>query len=189
MPKSPVKRAPKEEVAIIHVCSEEDKINALADLTNKLSIIITGNGNPDTGICRRVAIITERQSEVIRSLEKIDRKTDGLLSEIADVHAKVISVKSEVLEEIENKKKIADDLITAKARDWWYRVLTMIGILIAIYFGFKNNHKADIIAEKQDDQSIPFVVGERGQILALPDSTRIIWYNNDSARYLIKRER
>ena len=75
-------------------------------------------------------------------------------------------------------------------------VLKVVGIVIAggallasTYFGFHSNKQADKIIQKQDDQSIPFVVNERGDVLILPDSTRIIWYNNDSARYIIRREK
>ena len=75
-------------------------------------------------------------------------------------------------------------------------VLKILGVVIAgcvlllsTYFGFHSNKQADKIIQKQDDQSIPFVVNERGEFITLPDSTRIIWYNNDSARYIIRREK
>jgi hypothetical protein len=55
-----------------HQCEKEDQFKYLIETTDKLGKIITGNGTPENGLMRQVAIIKDRQDNVIKSLGKID---------------------------------------------------------------------------------------------------------------------
>jgi hypothetical protein len=50
----------------------------------------------DSSMVRRVALIGERQNNVIFTLDKIEPKLDGLLSEITEVRSGLATLKSNV---------------------------------------------------------------------------------------------
>ncbi len=54
MAKSPIKKITPEKVAVLHVCSQAQQIARLKETSDKLSIIITGNGNPKEGYVYKV---------------------------------------------------------------------------------------------------------------------------------------
>jgi hypothetical protein len=77
-------------------CRFEDKINE----THK---IVTGNGNPESGLGRQVALINERQQGVLKTLETIDEKLKDvninynvLLGEITRVGTNLSAFESSV---------------------------------------------------------------------------------------------
>jgi hypothetical protein len=114
--------------------------------------ILVGNGDPDSSMVRRVALIGERQNNVIFTLDKIEPKLDGLLSEITEVRSGLATLKSNVNnKEIEAEK--AEKLRREKKRDNWYRGLTIAGIAVMISLGVWNHftgytNKEEIIATK-----------------------------------------
>ena len=122
-------------------CKFEDKINE----THK---ILTGNGNPENGICRQVALISERQKGVLGELKEINANHNVLLSEITRVGNDLIKLESSI-----NGKEKAELNAQAKSRDTWYKWLTLIGIVVVIGLAAWNHftsreNKKEIIATK-----------------------------------------
>ena len=122
-------------------CLYSDKINE----THK---ILTGNGNPENGICRQVALISERQKGVLIELKEINANHNVLLGEITRVGNDLIKLESSI-----NGKEKAELNAQAKSRDTWYKWLTLIGIVVMIglatwnHFTSNNNSK-EITASK-----------------------------------------
>ena len=53
-----------------HICFRDKEITDMHK-------ILTGNGNPELGLCNQVSLIGERQSVVIKTLKDIDRALSG----------------------------------------------------------------------------------------------------------------
>jgi hypothetical protein len=170
----------------LHNCNQADKIAYLIDSTTKLSIIITGDGDPAKGINDRVTVIHERQQGVLKTLGDIAPKIDGLLNEITAVRGSLATFKAEVVAEGQSKDKNF-----SKTTKIIMIVIAALGCLFAYQRLDKGQTdikgQATIIETKVENQGIPFVTNSRGQILALPDSTKIMFWPNDSAKYIIKK--
>lgn len=86
------------------------------------------------------------------------------------------------------KKAIAKNKIMT-----WENTFKFMGVIIAIgmlLIGYANLTKQNKSVEtKVDNMGIPFVTNSRGEILALPDSTKIMYYPFDSLKYTIKRDK
>lgn len=148
--KSPIKRIRAEKVAVLHVCSQKESIAHLIENGNKLSVIITGNGDPEKGLCRQVALLGERQKGVLTTLDKIDEKLKDLnenhnvlLAEITRVGSDLVGFKSELTGEKAQKEKddkekkdkerdtiIAEELRLTKIRDRNWKIGTFITIIL-----------------------------------------------------------
>lgn len=148
------------------------------------------------------------QFEIVHgTLDKIEAQTTKTNGRVGELEDKVEKVEKDILthpincskgKDIDEIKKAVDatKLLKSEAQKRFENILKVIGVVIAlgalvlsVYFGFRNTQQGETIIQKQDDQSVPVVVNSRGEILMLPDSTRIIFFNNDSARYLIKKEK
>jgi hypothetical protein len=149
-----------------HECTQEDNINHLIDSNNKLSVIITGNGNPEKGLCRQVAIIGERQAVTLEKLTAITDSLTDFHKKYEETHSVIEQIKFE--SEIYNKEKkekeqredIAVDLSLTKRRDKWQRrvwiVMAVIGILsiwISVYSSIINGKKIN----KQNTEKVESV--------------------------------
>jgi hypothetical protein len=176
-------------------CTQEDKIAYLIDSTTKLSIIITGDGHPEEGMSERLSVIHERQQGVRKTLEAIDKNLIGvnsnynvLLTEITGVGKKLAVLK-------EGIKTVTDakDKNFSKTTKIIMIVIAAIGCLFAYQKLDKGQTdikgQATKIETKVENQGIPFVTNSRGEILALPDSTKIMFWPNDSAKYIIKKDK
>ena len=102
--------------------------------TNKLSIIITGNGDPEKGLCRQVALVEERQKGVLDTLKKMNEELKGmnennnvLLGEITRVGAKVNG-----FEKQDERERIAADLAEKKKQDGWQRVIWIVMAVLGL---------------------------------------------------------
>lgn len=130
-----IKRKPKN-----HECIFETEIRDMHK-------IITGNGEPDKSLINRVALIGERQSNVIQKLDEISTsitrisdKHDGLLSEITEVRSGLatfkagINGKERTLKELEDQKAIEKKDKHDKIIRW----LMLTGLIITSILGFIN---------------------------------------------------
>ena len=89
----------------------------------------------------------------------------------------------------EDRDILAQNLKMTETRDFWYKVFSILGIAIAIYFGVRNSKQTDRVMIAQEKQGVPFVINKRGEVVTLPDSTVIRWLSNDSISYLITRNK
>jgi hypothetical protein len=145
-----------------------------------------------------IAIIKTRQDKVIETLVKIDeslkgldKKSDGLLIEITDVHSKLSIFKAEVtgkeagLREAESKKLIADGLEATRKRDRNWRYATFISIFIAVvgltFTAIKLFHGQEQIVQKVDNMGEPVILNNRGQTLSLPPDVKLRFLYKDYA--------
>lgn len=156
----------EEKVAIIHACTEADKLSFLIENNKRLSEIITGNGDPKSGLYYYVGIIGERQDETIKKLEKIEPKLDGLLSEITEVRGGLGTLKAKI-----DTKDNAGNI-------FWQRTIWVIMALLAIVsiiigFAKLNTKLADNIELRTWQDSLR-VQQERGY----SPITRSIHYND-----------
>lgn len=96
----------------------------------------------------------------------------------------------------EERQKIAEELRKKTERDSWQRtiwiimaVFALIGLGMNLYFNIKGNEKQDTAMQRVESLGIPFITNGRGEILALPDSTKIMYWPNDSLKYIIKLDK
>jgi hypothetical protein len=174
-------------------CGQEDAINHLVDSNNKLSIIITGNGDPEKGISRRVTLIGERQGALITTLDGIKEELKAinenhnvLLGEITRVGSDFVGFKNKV-EGIDMGRKEREDVDRISNRDTWYKILTIAGLAIAIFFGIKNNKHGEKMLDEQTTQQSE-IRSIRNDI-PYTEKTRSIDYNNiitDTTKGFIK---
>ena len=99
-------------------CRFEDKINE----THK---ILTGNGNPENGICRQVALINERQQGVLTELKEIKENHNVLLKEmiisgtkIANIEGKIMGKETAIKSMVKNGLIIIGFIITIGLALW-----------------------------------------------------------------------
>jgi hypothetical protein len=132
--------------------------------------------------------VTELETEVHSELP---HTKDGCPQKdiIEEMHDKIMT--EEVVEKTDKERK-------AENRAEWIKWLQTIGIIIAattliitaIRLG-KGQEKImvnqEVLKDKQDNLGIPFVINKRGGFVALPDSTKIEYWGNDSMKYIIKR--
>ena len=137
----PIKKVKPEEIAVLHICTEkeklahmEDSIGHLVESNQKLSIIITGNGDPDHSLNRRVALTDERQQNVLVQLKEINLNHNVLLSEITRVGTDLTKLESSI-NGAENQKKKEKE----KQKDNWFKLSVIVGI-IGIVIGVLWNH-------------------------------------------------
>jgi hypothetical protein len=170
MKNTPIKRIPKEKVAVLHVCSQERSIDQLIKTTDKLSVIITGNGNPTEGYVYKVL-------EMGKQINDINIKLTGISGIVSELH----------------EKSVTENAIEKNNSKTWGRWIQIIGTTIALgmlLLGYLNLTKQSKSVEKRiDNIGIPFVTNSRGEILSLPDSTKIIYFSADSLSYSIKKDK
>jgi hypothetical protein len=110
------------------ICKFEDKINE----THK---ILTGNGNPEEGICRQVALINERQQGVLTELKEINANYNVLLKEITQVGTKVATIEGKIIgREVTIKSIVKNGLIIIG-------FIITIGVAVWTKADVKNNGK------------------------------------------------
>jgi len=140
-----IKKSPatKERVVVKHSCTQKESIKHLLDNTNKLSVIITGNGEPDKGLCRQVALIGERQKGVLEKLGEIHTSLNEYHTETVNAKETALTVKSGF-----ERYKTETESIDKERKEAAGRVARTIGIIIAAlglitstYFAISNNKK------------------------------------------------
>jgi hypothetical protein len=184
--------ATKERVVVKHSCTQKESIKHLLDNTNKLSVIITGNGEPDKGLCRQVAIISERQGGVLKKLDKIS-------TDISSYHAEVLEAKNvaltaqhaieafktetaafdEGIKEKEDRDQLAADLAEKKRQDNWQRVFWIVTALLGLTGIFLNNLHTTKNSHKIDNLGTPVITNSRGMPTVLPNGDQLKMYPKD----------
>ncbi len=178
--RKPAIRAKTKRV-YIHKCSEKDDINHLIKSNQQLSVIITGNGDPEKGLCRQVALINERQQGVLKTIEGVHEELKGinenhnvLLAEITRVGVQVNEV-----EKRDERDKIAADLEEKKKQDGWQRVIWVVMALIGLTGIFLNNLHTTKNSRKIDNLGMPVITNSRGMPTVLPNGDQLRMYPKD----------
>lgn len=185
-----------------HFCKQSNQIK-------KLNLLLLGNGNPKDGYVYKVIDMSKVQDDMKTDIGDIKLSLKGFNENYNVLFTEIVRVGKDLSNYIEGKNgeesgvQKAEEkalskhtLAMARSRDNWYKVLTIIGIAAAIYFGVKNNHQGDkiittteVTQQRVEDQGVPFVMNKRGEFVALPDSTIIKWFGNDTLRYLIVKDK
>jgi len=113
MPDEPIKQDPN------HICIYGTKVQEIYK-------IVCGNGDPDGSLIRRVAIIGERQGNVIDKLGETKESVDEILLKLAGLKGK-----EEAQKELEERTRIADTLHSTKIQNLVWRITTVIAISIS----------------------------------------------------------
>lgn len=150
-----------------HCCTQEEQIS-------KLNLLLLGNGNPQDGYIFKVMQMTKK-------VEDIETHLTGISGMVKDLHEESIGKKA-----IDKKEKndfdinnIAQNLQLQKKGDNWYKILTILGLAVAIYFGFHNGKKSDATNKKIENLGEPVVVNFRGQMVGLPNGYSLKMFPKD----------
>lgn len=137
------------------------------EIINRMSVLIVGNGDPEKGLLYKINKVTDDIATIKDELKGINENNNVLLKEITIVGGnlrefettiktkegvkKEDEVRGDVADQLKlQEKSIAGQLKSQKSRDNWYKVLTIIGLAIAIYFGIRNNKKNDTMLINQE---------------------------------------
>ena len=137
----------------------------------------------------------EGQYRVIQSqLSSIEIQTTRTNGRVTELESKVDKVEKDLLthpincnqasEIIEIKKDLEEYRFFKK-----YPKVFILIILVALISGFygirKLNIKTDKVLSTQENQGFPLVMNKRNEFIALPDSTFIRYFGNDTLYYMI----
>jgi hypothetical protein len=164
----------KEKVLVLHDCTQVDSIKHLLDNTNKLSIIITGNGDPEKGLCRKVAIIAERQDNIFSKLTEIHGSLNEYHKETKEAKDTALTVKSafDKYEAEASGIKKGQSESSTQGQVKFNNIITVVstllvlfGLIISVLVG-RNERKN--IEKRIDNFGTPVILNSRGQIDQLP---------------------
>lgn len=147
--KEGVKNKPGRKPVYIHKCSEKVQLE-------RMRVILVGNGDPKTGLAfkmeKSIDDISEIKTTILDIKDKLNETIIAASTAASSLEKYKLEVKSfengkEDAEEKaainrkneEDKIHVAKSLALQKNRDMWYKIFTIIGLAIAIYFGVKNN--------------------------------------------------
>jgi hypothetical protein len=167
-----------EKVVVIHDCTQVQAIKYLVDNTSKLNLILLGNGDPEKGLCRKVAIIAERQENIFLKLSDIHVSLDNYHKETQEAKETALTVKSafdKYESEAIGRKKGKDELST-QGQVRLNNVITVISAIVMVatlIFSSLDNKEEGIknkeqIVNKIDNFGTPVILNSRGQIDELP---------------------
>jgi hypothetical protein len=169
-----IKRVKPAKVAILHNCTEEYKINQLVDNINKLSIIITGNGDPESSLCNKLSVVKQRQDGVLKKLDEIHVSLEDYHSETKEAKNIAVVVQSAFekyqaettgvkkgREEASTKQQVSfNNLISIVGT-----IIMVIGLIITALVGKNEREK---IEQRINNFGTPVILNSRGHIDELP---------------------
>jgi hypothetical protein len=145
-PKKKIERKPRN----LHKCSEKEQLD-------RMRLILVGNGNPKTGLVFLVESSIEHQKIIMDDISSIKSDIKTALESAGTATRAIEMYKAEEISKDTTKKDIEDRAIVAKnlaltrSRDTWYKIFTILGLAIAIYFGVRNNKiPAQLEATKEE---------------------------------------
>ena len=130
------------------------------------------------------------QYRVIRAqLSAIEVQTTRTNGRVTELESQVVKIEKDILtlplncNQAGEIKEIKKDLEEYRMLKKYPKVGILI-ILVAALFAWYGFRQLNSRIEKQ---GIPVITNSRGQLMPLPDSTKILWLYNDSAKFMIKR--
>ena len=159
--------------AVIHICSKEEQIDKLVKNTDRLSIIITGNGNPVNGYVYKLNLMGETVSQ-------INDKLTGISGIVKELHEESIG------------KKAFVKTIREKRAEWVKIAMFIIGAVSLIFLAYNSFKGTEVSLEnskKIDNIGIPFpVTNTRGEPFIFSDSLSLRYFPKDSGYvFIIKK--
>lgn len=123
--KLPIKRIPKEKLAVFHICSENDRIK-------RIELLLVGNGHPEDGYIFKVG-------EMAKEIKGINEKLTGISGIVKELHEESINKKAigKSDKEIKTEKR-------AKVTMWIKTASFIIGaisLILTAYFSYSSNRK------------------------------------------------
>jgi hypothetical protein len=162
-----------------HDCLHEKDIGGITAILNKIKSDVYGNG----------------QEGLVRTIPRLEEKINNLVTSVAS-HTTVISKfiefqathtgEEKTKKDMESKQLIASELKQTQRRDTWYRILTIIGLVIILFGLYLNNRKSNKIEKRVDDLGAP-VVTRGNKIMDLPSDAQIRFFPNDFLKDTIKK--
>ena len=143
--KSPVKRVPKEKVAILHHCTERERLA-------RIEVILVGNGHPEEGYVFKVM-------EMGREITEIKDHLTGISGIVKDLHEESVGVKAVLKTQAEKKVNWINMAML---------IVATIGMIVTAIFSYKGNEQSKINTNKIDNFGTPVIVNPRGLIVPLP---------------------
>jgi len=139
-----------------HKCTEKVQLD-------RMRLILVGNGDPKTGLAFKMEQSIKDISDIKSDISEIKTQLKETITAASTAASSLEKYKIEVKSfndgknDIEERQSIAENLRIEKenqkrahSRDNWYKILTIAGIIIAIYFGFRNNKNTDKVVENTD---------------------------------------
>src|ERR1035437_503676 len=169
-------------------CAQEDAIDHLTENSNKLSILITGNGNPEKGLCRQVAIIKERQDGVLTKLVEIHDSVTLFHSKFEEAKWIAVTVQSafeKYKAECEGEEKGLSKSSSRKQVNFNNiisivgTIVIVVGLIITLLQVTKNNKQITTNTQKIENLRTPVIVDSRGAKTPLPKGDSLTYYGND----------
>jgi hypothetical protein len=167
--KSNIKKVPvlNEKVVVIHTCTQKQSIARLCENANKLSIIITGNGEPEKGLCRQVALIGERQGETKEKLVAIHDSLHEYHEEIQEAKKIALTTESALNQykaSIEGEAK-GKERVKASAATRISLWIAAIAVVVSLMLGLMS-----ITKDRRDDREFNSLVNAI-KSMQIPDTT------------------
>lgn len=177
-----------------HYCTQENEITRQGIFLERLGKVTLGNGHPEDGLLfmfREFLEHDKRKQEDIQlikeSIKDLNENNNVLLGEITRVGTDLNDfklstlTKKETEKELNDKARIAKELLITQKRDKRFivfqiiaLVLTLCGVSAAVYFGFHSDKNTSIIKSEQKTTNeilAPGSAGEAPYILFAKDTT------------------
>lgn len=182
----------QEEVVVVHSCNQTETLKHLAENTKKLSEIITGNGHPEDGICRKVALIGERQGVMVEKLQEIHVDLSNYHKDVQEAKDVAFTVKSafeKYQASIEGEEKGKDKASTASQVNF-NNIISIIGTIVIIaglVYSVLSSRRADgVLKDKINSLGTPVIVNDRGAVVSLPEGDSLKFFRDGEFKSTIK---
>jgi hypothetical protein len=139
MTRSPIKKVKKEEIAVLHICSQRSTIARLTKNTEKINLILLGNGDPKEGYVYKVEKIGDEIKDINDKLTGIGGTVKNLYDESVAKKAVTKTAKELKAERITNVQKNISFV---------GMIIMLLGLCITCYFSFFGSKQAKINSVK-----------------------------------------
>ena len=188
--KAVIKKIPlkRKEVIVMHDCTKEEVIDHLKEKVDLLSIILTGNGDPEKGIMRRVALLNERQGIMLIKLEEIHDTIMMYHNETIETKNIAITVQNALERyqaEMNGIEKAKEKIVIEERAVWqkWVQTFAFIvgalGLCFTTYFAISNNRQSKANGQGIENLGTPVITNSRGVVQPLPTGDRLRMFPKD----------
>lgn len=115
--------------------------------------------------------------------EKIEGQYRVIRSQLSAIEIQTTKTNGRVTKLEDKVEKTEKDLEEYRMLKKYPKVgigIILVATLLA-WYGFRQ------INNRIEKQGVPVITNSRGELMVLPDSTKILWLFNDSAKFMIKK--